>query len=92
MADKLFLNFGEKLRLSAKMALKFFWKNAMNGDVRAAKDTLENLKIRKTTSKWILTDVLSKNSETCELKPKFMFWTFQCVELSIVRVICHLRY
>ena len=60
MADKLFLNFGEKLRLSAKMALKFFWKNAMNGDVRAAKDTLENLKIRKTTSKWILTDVFRK--------------------------------
>ena len=71
-------------------------KNVMNGDVSAkaaaAKDALQNLKIRKTTSKWILTDGLSKNSETCQLKPKFMFWTFQCLELSIVRVICHLRY
>lgn len=44
----------------------------MNEDVRAAKDALENLKTRKSTSKWILTDVLSKNSETYELKPKFM--------------------
>ena len=45
----------------------------MNGDVRVAKDALENLKTRKTTSKWILTDVLSKKSETSQLKPKFMF-------------------
>ena len=47
MGDKLFLNFGAKLRLSAKMALKFFLNNVMNGDVRAAKDALENRKILK---------------------------------------------
>ena len=87
MDDKLFLNFGAKLRLSAKKNDEKCLKNVMNGDVSAAKDPLQ-----KTTSKWILTDVLSKNSETCQLKPKFMFWTFQCLELSIVRVICHLRY
>ena len=92
MGDKLFLNFGAKLRLSAKKNDEKCLKNVMNGDVSAAKDALQNLKIRKTTSKWILTDVLSKNSETCQLKPKFMFWTFQCLELSIVRVICQLRY
>ena len=48
MGDKLFLNFGEKLSLSAKMALKFFWTMLLlNGDVRAAKDALENRKILK---------------------------------------------
>ena len=35
-------------------------------DVRAQKDTLENLNTRKSTSRRILTGILSKNSE---LKP-----------------------
>jgi len=38
----------------------------MNEDVRAEKDALENLNTRKSTSRRILTGILSKNSE---LKP-----------------------
>ena len=38
----------------------------MNEDVRAQKDALENLNTRKSTSRRILTGILSKNSE---LKP-----------------------
>ena len=41
-------------------------ENVMNEDVRAQKDALENLKTRKSTSRRILTGILSKNSE---LKP-----------------------
>ena len=40
--------------------------NVMNEDVRAQKDALENLNTRKSTSRRILTGILSKNSE---LKP-----------------------
>ena len=49
------------VRLSVKMATKF--QNAMNEDVRAQKDALENLNTRKSTSRRILTGILSKNSE-----------------------------
>ena len=38
----------------------------MNEDVKAEKDALENLNTRKSTSRRIITDILSKNSE---LKP-----------------------
>ena len=38
----------------------------MNEDVRAQKDALENLNTRKSTSRRIVTGILSKNSE---LKP-----------------------
>ena len=40
--------------------------NVMNEDVRAQKDALENLNTRKSTTRRILTGILSKNSE---LKP-----------------------
>ena len=40
--------------------------NVMNEDVRAEKDASENLNTRKSTSRRILTGILSKNSE---LKP-----------------------
>ena len=48
-------------RLSAKMVTKF--KNVMNEDVRALKDSLESLNTRKSTSRRILTGILSNNSE-----------------------------
>ena len=35
----------------------------MNEDVRAQKDALENLNTQKSTSRRILTGILSKNSE-----------------------------
>ena len=40
-----------------------------NEDVSALKDTLENLNTRNSTSRRILTGILSKNSENFELKP-----------------------
>ena len=43
------------------MAMKFY--NAVNEDVRAQKDALENLNTRKSTSRRILRGILSKNSE-----------------------------
>ena len=49
------------------MATKF--ENAVNEDVRAQKDALENLNTRKSTSRRILTGILSKNFENSELKP-----------------------
>ena len=72
------------------MASKF--ESVMN----QKEDALEN---RKSTLRMILTGILSKNSETCVLKSKFMLLTFQCMDLSmretnhdcdrIVTVICH---
>ena len=50
------------------MATKFY-KNAVNEDVMAQKDALENLNSRKSTSRRILTDILSKNFENSKLKP-----------------------
>ena len=44
-------------------------ENAVNEDVRAQKDTLENLNTRQSTSRRILTRILSKNFENSELKP-----------------------
>ena len=40
-------------------------------DVRALKDSLGNLKTRKSTSRRILSGTLSKNSENSELEPTF---------------------
>ena len=51
-------------RVSVKMATKF--QNVMNEDVRAQKDASKNLNTQKSTSRRILTGILSKNSE---LKP-----------------------
>ena len=53
--------------LRAKMATKF--QNVMNEDVRALKDSLENLNERKSRWRRILTGILSKNSENSQLKP-----------------------
>ena len=50
------------------MATKFY-KNAVNEDVMAQKDALENLNTRKSTSRRILTSILSENFENSELKP-----------------------
>ena len=58
------------VRLSAKMAAKFF-KNVMNEDVRALKDALENPNTQMSTTRRILSGILSKNSENYELRPKF---------------------
>ena len=41
----------------------------MNEDVRAQKDALENLNTQKSTSRRILTGILSENFENSELKP-----------------------
>ena len=54
------------VRFRVKMATKF--QNVMNEDARVWKDALENLNTRKSTSRRILTGVLSKHSE---LKPNF---------------------
>ena len=43
----------------------------MNEDVRALKDTLENLNTQKSTSTRILSSVLWKHFEKYQLKPKF---------------------
>ena len=45
----------------------------MNEDVGELKDALGNLNTRKNTSTSILTGIVSTNSETCEVKPKFIF-------------------
>ena len=57
-------------RRSLSFAVK--WPNldlkvsiVMNEDFRALKDALENLKIRKNTSKRVLPGILSKIWETC---------------------------
>ena len=41
----------------------------MNEDARAYKDALENLNTPKSTSRRILTGILSENFENSELKP-----------------------
>ena len=48
------------------MATKFL--NFMNNDVGALEDTLENLNSRKSTSRRILTGILSRHSENSELE------------------------
>ena len=50
------------------MATKFY-KNAVNEDVMAQKDALENLNTQKSTLRRILTGILSENFENSELKP-----------------------
>jgi len=45
--------------------------NVMNEDVKASKGALENLNTPKSTSRKILSGILSKNYENYELKPKF---------------------
>ena len=59
----------------------------MNEDVR----TLRNLTTRKSTSRGILADILTKTSETCKLTPKYMLETFQCVEFSIDHYDKHIK-
>ena len=49
------------------MATKFY--NFINKDVRALEDALENLNSRKSTSRRILTGILSRHSENSELEP-----------------------
>ena len=49
------------------MATKFL--NFMNNDVGALEDALENLNSRKSTSRRILTGILSRHSENSELEP-----------------------
>ena len=44
------------------------FKNVRNEDVRALKDALDNLNPRKSTSRSILSGILSQKSETHELK------------------------
>ena len=44
------------------------FKNVRNEDFRALKDALENLNTRKSTSRAILSGILSQKSETHELK------------------------
>ena len=44
-------------------------KNFINKDVRALKDALENLHTGKSTSRRILTNILSKYAENSELEP-----------------------
>ena len=52
-------------------------------DGRALKDALENLNTRKNTLRRILSGILSKNSENCELKPKFKRQSVHCMDVSI---------
>ena len=49
------------------MATKFY--NFINKDGRALEDALENLNSRKSTSRRILTGILSRHSENSELEP-----------------------
>ena len=46
------------VRVSAKITANIF--NVMNEDVRALKDTLQNLNTRKSTSRRVLSGILSK--------------------------------
>ena len=46
-------------------------KDVTNEDVKALKDVLENLNTQMSTSRRILSGILSKNSENYALKPKF---------------------
>ena len=46
--------------------METFLKSEMSGHV---KDALENLNTRKSSSRRILTGILSKNSENSKLKP-----------------------
>ena len=77
----------------------------MNKDVRVTvlKDDLENLNAWKRTSRRIISDILSKNSENQELNPKFKLQSFQRLDFSIdtisyvkkptiASVICRQRY
>ena len=52
----------------------------MNEDVKVEKDALENLNTRKSTSRMILTGILSKNSE---LKPNLSSKRSRVQEFSI---------
>ena len=70
------------VRFSAKMAAKFL-NNVMNEDVKALKDALESLNTQKSTSRRILSGILSKTSENSKLKPKFKLLSFQCTKFLI---------
>ena len=64
------------------MAAKFL-NNVMNEDVKALKDALESLNTQKSTSRRILSGILSKTSENSKLKPKFKLLSFQCTKFLI---------
>ena len=49
------------------MATKFY--NFINKDGRVLEDALENLNSRKSTSRRILTGILSRHSQNAELEP-----------------------
>ena len=58
----------------------------MNEDVRAQKDALENLNTKKSTSKRILTGILSKNAElkqNLRSKVEFLIDTIQDKHVKI---------
>ena len=74
------------VRFSAKMAAKFL-NNVMNEDIKALKDASENLNTQKSTSRTILSGILSKNFENSKLKPKFKLLTFQCMKFLIDRLL-----
>ena len=74
------------VRFSAKMAAKFL-NNVMNEDIKALKDASENLNTQKSTSRRILSGILSKNFENSKLKPKFKLLTFQCMKFLIDRLL-----
>ena len=68
----------------------------MNEDVRALKDALGYLNIRKSTSRRNLSGIFSRSSENYELKSKFKLefsvdkqFDEQCQKPTIVIVICH---
>ena len=63
----------EALRLSPKMASRFFF--FWNENVRALKDALENLTKRKSTSRRILTGILSDNSKFLRAWEIIRIWT-----------------
>ena len=74
------------VRFSAKMAAKFL-NNVMNEDNLALKDASENLNTQKSTSRRILSGILSKHFENSKLKPKFKLLTFRCMKFLIDRLL-----
>ena len=58
-----------------------------NEDIKALKDASENLNTQKSTSRRILSGILSKNFENSKLKLKFKLLTFQCVKFLIDRLL-----
>ena len=70
-----------RLYVSVPRWQQSFLKNVTNEDVKALKDTLENLNTQMSTSRRILSGIVSKNSENYELKPKFKIQSFLACEV-----------